>query len=301
MKIRLPFILLLALAMGSEVTLAQDRTISGTVISQEEGTGIPGVNVIVKGTNQGTVTDIAGAFRIAVSNDVVLVFSFIGYVTEEVGTDSRSVIDVEMKQDLKQLQEVVVTGYREENRRALPGSIAIVKADKIQNIPIASFDQVLQGRVPGMLVLGGSGQPGAAASVIIRGIKSLSGSNGPLYVIDGVPVAAGVFNTLNTNDFESITVLKDASAATIYGSRGANGVIVITTKRGKDGDTKINYGFQYGVSQAPTNKLKVMNSKEKIDFELQTGGTALEDYTSEKLNRLRKMYCFVAQQPNPMI
>jgi len=289
MKIRLPVIFLLVLLIGSHLTFAQDRTIFGTVISQEDGAGLPGVNVIVKGTNSGTVTDVAGTFKIGISNDAVLVFSFIGYVTEEVETNSRSVIDVKMKQDLKQLQEVVVTGYREENRRALPGSVAVVKSDKIQNIPIASFDQVLQGRVPGMLVLGGSGQPGAAASVIIRGIKSLSGSNGPLYVIDGVPVAAGVFNTLNTNDFESVTVLKDASAATIYGSRGSNGVIVITTKRGKDGDTQINYGFQYGVSEAPTNKLEVMNSKEKIDFELQTGGTLLEDYTSEKLNQLRKI------------
>lgn len=290
MKLRLLFVFLLVLMTVSQMLIAQDRTISGTVISQEDGTGLPGVNVIVKGTNQGTVTDVEGAFKISLNtNDAVLVFSFIGYVTEEIGTNSRSVIDVQMKQDLKQLQEVVVTGYREENRRALPGSIAVVKSDKIQNIPIASFDQVLQGRVPGMLVLGGSGQPGAAASVVIRGIKSLNGSNGPLYVIDGVPVAAGVFNTLNTNDFESIAVLKDATAATIYGSRGANGVIVITTKRGKEGDTQINYGFQYGISQAPTNKLKVMNSKEKIDFELQTGGSPLATYTSEKLNRLRKI------------
>lgn len=290
MKLRLLFVFLLVLMTVSQMLIAQDRTISGTVISQEDGTGLPGVNVIVKGTNQGTVTDVEGAFKISLNtNDAILVFSFIGYVTEEIGTNSRSVIDVQMKQDLKQLQEVVVTGYREENRRALPGSIAIVKSDKIQNIPIASFDQVLQGRVPGMLVLGGSGQPGAAASVVIRGIKSLSGSNGPLYVIDGVPVAAGVFNTLNTNDFESIAVLKDASSAAIYGSRGANGVILITTKRGKDGDTQINYGFQYGISQAPTNKLEVMNSKEKIDFELQTGGSPLATYTSEKLNRLRKI------------
>ena len=290
MKRRLQVILSFFLVLCFTTMVAQDRTVSGKIISQEDGSGLPGVNIILKGTSFGTVTDVSGAYKIQVSSgEAVLVFSFIGYVTEEIGVGTRSVIDVQMKQDLKQLQEVVVTGYREENRRALPGSVVVVKSDKIQNVPIASFDQVLQGRVPGMLVLGGSGQPGSAASVIIRGVKSLSGSNGPLYVVDGVPVAAGVFNTLNSNDFESIAVLKDASSAAIYGSRGANGVILITTKRGKDGATQINYGYQRGVSQAPHNILEVMNSKEKIDFELQTGGTPLSGYSSEKLNRLRKI------------
>ncbi len=263
-------------------------TVSGKVVSQEDGQAMPGINIVVKGTTTGTVTNVSGVYTVSIpSGDVVLIFSFVGYETQEVKVGQRSTIDVMMLPDQRQLEEVVVTGYREESRRSLPGSVAVVKSDKIQNVPIASFDQVLQGRVPGMLVSGGSGQPGTAATVIIRGIKSLSGSNGPLYVLDGVPIAPGVFNTLNPNDFESITVLKDASAAALYGSRGANGVVVITTKRGKAGETTVNYNFQYGVSYAPQNRLEVMNSDEKIDFELATGGSILSTYTNEELTRLR--------------
>ncbi len=265
-------------------------TVSGKVVSQEDRQGMPGINIVVKGANTGTVTDVSGLYKVTVpSSDIVLIFSFVGFETQEIKVGQRSVMDVMMKPDMKQLEEVVVTGYREENRRSMPGSVAVVKSDKIQNVPIASFDQVLQGRVPGMLVSGGSGQPGTSATVIIRGIKSLSGSNGPLYVLDGVPIAAGVFNTLNPNDFENITVLKDASAAALYGSRGANGVVVITTKKGKAGETQVNYNFQYGVSFAPQNRLEVMNSSEKIDFELATGGSILSTYTNEELTRLREI------------
>ncbi|MBY0434206.1 MAG: SusC/RagA family TonB-linked outer membrane protein, partial [Cyclobacteriaceae bacterium] len=269
---------------------AQEVSVSGKVISQEDGQPMPGINIVIKGTSTGTVTDVNGLYNLqAPSSDAVLVFSFIGFETQEVKVGRRSVIDITMRPDPKQLEEVVITGYREENRRALPGSVAVIKSDKIANVPIASFDQVLQGRVPGMLVSSGSGQPGAAANVIIRGIKSLNGSNGPLYVLDGVPITSNIFNTLNPNDFESVTVLKDATAAAIFGSRGSNGVIVITTKRGKSGETQVNYNFQYGISYAPQNRLEVMNSTEKIDFELQTGGSVLAGLTSEEIRRLKQI------------
>ena len=270
--------------------MAQDVTISGKVVSEEDKGAMPGINILLKGTGTGTVTDTAGKYSLSVpAADATLVFSFIGFETQEIKIGQRAILDVVMKPDLKQLEEVVITGYREENRKSLPGSVAVVKSDKIQNSPIASFDQVLQGRVPGMLVSGGSGQPGTSANVIIRGIKSLSGSNGPLYVLDGVPIASGVFNTLNPNDFESISVLKDATAAALYGSRGANGVVVITTKKGKAGVTQVNYNFQYGISYAPQNRLEVMNSTEKIDFELQTGGSVLAGSSSEEISRLKKI------------
>ncbi|NOT76128.1 MAG: TonB-dependent receptor [Cyclobacteriaceae bacterium] len=261
--------------------------VSGKVISEEDKEGVPGINIVVKGTSTGTVTDVNGNYSVVVPANGVLIFSFVGLQTQEILVGKRTILDIMMKPDLKELEEVVVTGYREESRRALPGSVAVVKSDKLQNATIASFDQVLQGRVPGMLVSGGSGQPGSSASVIIRGIKSISGVNGPLYVLDGVPIASGVFNTLNPNDFESISVLKDATAAALYGSRGSNGVVVITTKKGKSGETQINYGVQYGVSFAPQNRLQVMNSTEKIDFELLTGGSSLSTMTSEQIARLR--------------
>jgi TonB-linked SusC/RagA family outer membrane protein len=268
---------------------AQQISVSGKVVSAEDGQGMPGINIVVKGSNTGTVTDVNGAYKVNAPDNGALIFSFIGFETQEINISQRSVIDVVMKPDPKQLEEVVVTGYREESRRALPGSVAVVKSDKLQNAAIASFDQVLQGRVPGMLVTGNSGQPGAAAQVIIRGIKSISGARGPLYILDGVPVSPGVFNTLNANDFESISVLKDATAAALYGSRGSNGVIVITTKRGKSGEAQVNYSFQYGIAHAPQNRLQVMNSNEKIDFELATGGSTLASLTSEQLARLRKI------------
>ncbi len=280
--------LLLFLLLTSAVELLAQTTITGKVTSEEDKEGMPGINIVLKGTTTGTVTDISGSFRIAVpSPQSVLIFSFVGFETQEIIVGARAVLDVLMRPDPKQLEEVVVTGYGEENRRSMPGSVVVIKSDKIQNSPIASFDQALQGRVPGMLVSGGSGQPGSSANVIIRGIKSLSGSNGPLYVLDGVPIAAGVFNTLNPNDFESISVLKDATAAALYGSRGANGVVVITSKKGKSGETQVNYNFQFGNSFAPQNRLEVMNSTEKIDFELLTGGSPLADLSGEAIARLK--------------
>ncbi|HRI78580.1 MAG TPA: TonB-dependent receptor [Cyclobacteriaceae bacterium] len=289
MRKRFYLIALFSFLFAMEVA-GQEIAITGKVVSQEDKEPMPGINIIIKGTSTGTATDVSGTYKINVpSPDAVLLFSFIGFESQEVRVGKRSVIDVVMLPDFKQLEEVVITGYKEENRKALPGAVAVVKSDKIQNVPIASFDQIMQGRVPGMMVTGGSGQPGTAASVTIRGIKSLSGSNGPLYVMDGVPIAAGVFQTLNPNDFESITVLKDATAAALYGSRGSNGVVVITSKRGKAGQTMVNYNFQYGISQAPQNRLQVMNSDQKIDFELLTGGTALSSMTGIEISRLRQI------------
>lgn len=283
------YALILLLFVSILQAAAQQISVSGKVVSAEDGQPMPGINIVVKGTTVGTVTDANGGYKLNAPDDGTLIFSFIGFETQEIRIGDRAVIDVIMKTDPKQLEEVVVTGYREESRRALPGSVAVVKADKIQNASIASFDQVLQGRVPGMLVSGSSGQPGASAQVIIRGIKSINGTNGPLYVLDGVPITSGIFNTLNPNDFESVSVLKDATAAALYGSRGSNGVVVITTKKGKSGETQVNYTFQYGIAYAPTNRLQVMNSPEKVDFELGVGGTPLASLTSEQIVRLKKI------------
>ncbi len=251
---------------------AQERTISGKVKSAEDDTSLPGVNVIVKGTSNGTVTDADGNYKLSVPAQAnTLVFSFIGLQTMEVAIGDRTTVDVSMAMDVQQLSEVVVTGYATQNLREISGSIAAVKGENIGRVPLASFDQALQGQVAGVLIQSQSGQPGAPASVLIRGKGSLFGSNSPLFILDGIEITAGDFSTLNQADFENISVLKDASATSIYGSRGANGVVVITSKKGKKGKTRIIYDAQYGFSQAPENKLALMNSAEKLEYELANG------------------------------
>jgi len=194
---------------------------------------------------------------------------------------------VTLKTDSKLLGEVIVTGYKTQNSREVAGSINTVSAEEIREVPIASFDQALQGRAPGVLIQANSGQPGAAASVTIRGKGSINGSNEPLYILDGIQISAADFSTLNPNDFASFTILKDAASTSIYGSRGANGVIVITSKRGKSGVTRVNYDFQYGGSQAPTHPQLVMNGNQKLDYELANGN--LYGWTDAELDGLRQI------------
>lgn len=275
------------LAFGLSV-MAQERVVSGRVTSQEDGLPIPGVNVVIKGTSVGTATDADGSFMVTVSeNSAILVFSFIGYTTQEIIVGAQSSINVRLAPDAQQLSEVVVTGYREESKRSITGTVNTVNAKVIQDVPIASIDQILQGRSPGVLVLGSSGQPGAAATVTIRGRGSITASTLPLYVLDGVPIDPVSFNTLNPNDYEVVSILTDASATSIYGSRAANGVILLNSKKGKAGETRFTYRGQYGVAKAPENKLKLMNSNQKIDFELLTGGSVLSTLTNEQLEELR--------------
>jgi TonB-dependent starch-binding outer membrane protein SusC len=222
------------LAVG-QTLLAQGITVRGRVTSADDGTGLPGVNVFEKGTTTGSVTDNEGNYQISVSNNATLVFSFIGMTTQEIPVGTQTVINVSLASDVSTLSEVIVTGYLTQTQREVSGSIASVSGGQIDRIPLASFDQALQGQVPGVLIQAQSGQPGAAASVLIRGKGSVLGSNQPLYILDGIEITASDFATLNQNDFESISVLKDAVSTSQYGSRGANGVIVITSKRGKAG------------------------------------------------------------------
>lgn len=267
---------------------AQERTVSGTVTSGDDNSPLIGVNVVVKGTSVGIITDVQGKYKLSVpSNATTLIFSFVGFMTQEVAIGGRSNIDIVLAPDTKTLQEVVVTGYGQQEKKALAGSAAIVKADIIRSVPLGSFDQMLQGQASGLLVQANSGQPGAPAAVRIRGTGSINGTNEPLYIVDGVQISAQNFATLNPADFESLNVLKDASATSIYGSRGSNGVIVITTRRGKAGDAKIEYSGQYGMSYFPPNRLELMNTNEKIDYELRQGGTPLEDLSAAEIARLR--------------
>ncbi len=239
-------------------TYAQDKTVSGTVSSEDEGP-LPGVNVLVKGTTIGTVTDIEGNYRITIPGDgSILVFSSIGYTSEEIEIGNLSTIDLEMVPDIQSLSEVVVVGYGTQERRDLTGSVSSVDASAYENMAITSVEQGLQGRVAGVNIVQQSGQPGAGMQVQIRGIGSI-GNSEPLYVIDGVPVvndngATGenkfnALNSINPSDIESIEILKDASAAAIYGARAANGVVLITTKRGKSGEARVTLDAYTGMQQ----------------------------------------------------
>lgn len=284
--LQLMLVMLITVVTG----FAQDRRITGQVIGASDGLGIPGASILIKGTNTGTVTDADGNFGVAVPpGSQILVISFIGYKTVEVEVRTQSTLTISLEADAQQLSEVLVTGYREESKRSLTGTVNTVSSKEIQDVPMASIDQVLQGRSPGVLVLGSSGQPGAPATVTIRGRGSIAGSTTPLYVIDGVPVDPESFNTINANDYDVVSILTDASATSIYGSRAANGVIILNSKKGKAGKTNFNYRTQYGFSAAPDNKLELMNSNEKIDFELLTGGSLLEELSEEQITELRKI------------
>ncbi|MEQ9442548.1 MAG: TonB-dependent receptor [Cyclobacteriaceae bacterium] len=252
---------------------AIDKTITGKV-TDENSDAMPGVNILVKNTTIGTVTDIDGNYRLNVPNDATtLVFSSIGYTSEEIIIGGQSIINLEMEPDIQSLSEVVVVGYGTQEKRDVTGAISSVNSSDIQKIPVTSFDQALQGQVAGVNITQNSGTPGGNVSVRIRGVGTPGSSNEPLYVVDGFPIlnenlGTSFFNqnnnplaALNPNDIESIEVLKDASAAAIYGSRAANGVVIITTKRGAEGRMKVNFDAYYGVQQA-ANLPELLNPQE---------------------------------------
>jgi TonB-dependent starch-binding outer membrane protein SusC len=225
-----------------------ERVVTGQVT--DAGNPLPGVNVLVKGTGIGTSTDANGNFRLNVPDTRnVLVFSYIGYMTQEINITGRSSVNVAMVVDAKSLQEVVAIGYGTQKRADLTGAVASVRAEEIKNLPATDINTALQGRVPGALVQQSSGEPGANANIIIRGPLSLQGGN-PLYVVDGVPQGNLSYN-FNLQDIESIEVLKDASAAAIYGAQAAGGVILVTTKKGKaSGKIQVGFSANYGVRNA---------------------------------------------------
>ena len=214
--------------------------ISGKV-SDDNGDPIPGVNVLIKGSTSGTVTDAFGNYSINAASDDILVFSFVGYISQEVVVGSQTTLDVTMAADVQQLQEVVVTGYATQDKKDLTGSVGVVDPEELRQLPTGNVTSQLQGRIAGVTVTGDS-RPGASAKVRIRGFGSF-GNNNPLYVVDGVPTQD--ISTINPEDIESLSVLKDAGAASIYGSRASNGVIVITTKKGSDG-IRVNYSMYAG-------------------------------------------------------
>ena len=283
-KLLLSYVIMCFLMVS--VAFAQNVNVTGKVTSAADGLPLPGVSVSVKGnTSVGTQTDANGNYKLSVpATAKTLVFRYIGFLPKEAAVGTT--VNMQLSEDQKLLSEVVVTGYGTQNKRSIAGSVSTIKAEEFAQVPIASFDQALQGKAPGILVQSNSGQPGAAASILIRGSGSIQGGNTPLYIVDGVEITANDFSTLNSGDFESIAVLKDAISTSQYGSRGSNGVIVITTKKGKSGATKLTYDVQYGESNLPASKLILMNTQQKLDYEIANGnpyGWTAADLTALRL------------------
>lgn len=280
---------IILIAQTSDEAVSEEEAIalvSGTVTDAETGEPIPAANVVVVGTMVGTSTNADGEYSLNVPDDSdVLRFSYLGYKTLDVAVNGRSVIDVALEQDLLALGDIVVVGYGTQQRQEVTGAITSVRSEEIQNVPVSSFENALQGRMAGVNVAESTGEPGASPQITIRGTGSISAGNSPLYVIDGVPIttnrnlqsdigsqrgsfqppSANPLATINPKDIESIEVLKDASAAAIYGSRGSNGVILITTKQGTAGRTSVNFSSYVGVSSA-FNSPEMMNAEELIAY-----------------------------------
>jgi TonB-dependent starch-binding outer membrane protein SusC len=270
---------ILMLMFGCASVFAQSRTVSGKVTAAEDGAALPGVSVTIRGTSKGTTTDGSGIYKIEADANSTLVFSFVGSLTQEINTGNRTIIDVQLSANESALSEIVVVGYGEQSKKLSTQSISQISSKNIKDIPALSPQQLLQGQAAGVQMVGSSGLLGANPLIRIRGAASITGGGQPLFVVDGVPLNDGTLSTaqgapvglnplmnINPQDIESMSVLKDAAAVSIYGSRGANGVILITTKKGgKDKKTEINLDMQTGVSD-PTGTMPMMNSDQFVDY-----------------------------------
>ena len=271
----------------NNIEVLQKRVITGNVVDSKNQP-LPGVNILVEGTTNGTQTDFDGNFQIQISEGAVLLFSYLGMLSQSVTVGDKSEINITMKEDAASLDEVVVVGYGTQSKESITGSVAIVKGDKLEQEPVSTFEQSLRGSMAGLQASAQDGAPGGNTQIRIRGIGSITASSEPLYVIDGIPIQAGsiatndnggvstnVMSAINPNDIESVSVLKDAASTAIYGSRGANGVILITTKSGKAGKAKITFNYLTGFNSiASKNILKPLNAAQYTQL-------FLEGYTNK--------------------
>ncbi len=280
-KIVLWFVFFAILAI--EPVLAQNFSVKGQVVSKEGNEPMIGVTIMQEGTTNGVITDIDGNYRLEVKGTAkaTLQFSYVGMEEQKhVVTPQTKVLNVMMSENAELIDEVVVVAYGTRKKGTIAGSVSTVKADKMENVPTAGFDQALQGQAPGLTVISNSGEPSKAASFQIRGTNSINSGTAPLFILDGMPISSADFNTLSPSDIESVTVLKDASSTSIYGARAANGVVVITTKRGVELDkAKVTLRAQYGISQlAAGKKWTLMDTPERIAFEKEIGLDSGQDY-----------------------
>lgn len=262
-------------------------TVTGTVLD-ETNKPLSGVSVTIKGTQKGVTTNEEGKFSIATENEKdVLVFSYVGFESREITIGSKTTLGIVLRSNSTILGDVVVIGYGEQRRKGLTNAVSSISSRQIRDLPISNPAQAMAGQLAGVYVQQSNGAPGSAPVIRVRGTGSISASNNPLYVIDGYPFNdANYFNTLNPADIESIDVLKDAAAASIYGSRGANGVVVVTTKRGKSGKTLFNFNAFTGISEM-AKKMRVMNSREFVDLATEAftaGGVAIPAVFSQPQN-----------------
>ncbi|RYF21676.1 MAG: TonB-dependent receptor [Flavobacteriales bacterium] len=284
----------------SNLVIAQNRTINGKVTSSDTGTGIPGVSVNAKGTNNSVQTNENGNYSITINETAkTLTFKYLGFADQELSIGTSSTMNVSMKETLSNLNEIVVVGYGTQSRKDVIGSISKIGIGDIKDKPLPTIESALQGNAPGVFINSSSGKLGQALQIRVRGISSISANNQPLFVIDGTPVVTDALGTysepdnplaaINPEDIESMEVLKDAYAAAIYGSRGSNGVILITTRKGKAGKTKIDFGYYAGFSD-PTKRGKFLNAAQykeimeasfkNVDYEGYANSSELwEDYT----------------------
>lgn len=274
---------------------SQVKTVTGKV-SELNGEPLTGVTIVIKGTTRGITTDIDGNYTLSIEEeDAVLLFSFVGYITQEIPVGDQTTIDIVLEEDIMELEEIVVMGYGTTKKSDLTGSLASLKEDDFNAGVITSPEQMIQGRVPGVHITSNNGEPGAGAQIVIRGASSMRTSQMPLYVVDGIPLdiqnsspdaidaqgfgdgsATNPLNFINPSDIESIDILKDASAAAIYGARGANGVIIITTKKGAEGTSEINYSAYLGISQLP-KKIDVLSAEEFVFWRDSLFGRGVDD------------------------
>lgn len=258
-------LLFFSIILISPTIIAQNIEVFGKVSDSETGMPLPGVNIIIEGTNNGTTSDFDGDYSLQVPEEnSSLIFSYIGYLEQQIPLQGRSIINISLVPDSESLDEVVLIGYGAVRKSDLTGSVSQVSSEDVNAFPAANVLQALEGRAAGVQVLQSSGAPGAGVNVRIRGINSIQGGNEPLYVIDGFPFSGNPTH-LNNSDIESIEILKDASATAIYGSRGANGVVLITTKQGGSGETKVNFDSSYSI-QSLRKKLDLMNGSEYAEF-----------------------------------
>ena len=256
LRIKTLFVTAFFLLIVQSALLAQNISVKGTVKSND-GSTMPGVNVVVKGTATGTTTGADGRYSVSAPATATLVFSFIGYETTEIAVGGKALIDLTLKESATTLGEVVVMGYGSQQKKDVTGAVATVSAKEFKERPNTQFGYALEGKLAGVQIIRPSGQPQAGFSIRVRGTSTITAGSEPLYIVDGVPTTS--INEINPADIESMSILKDASAASIYGSSGANGVVLITTKRGGNQKTKVTFDTYMGSSQV-WRKLDVLNA-----------------------------------------
>lgn len=260
--------IVMALILGTSALFAQTKQITGKVTSAADGTPIPGASVVVKGTTIGSITNVDGGFTLSVPENEILVISFVGMKTVEVPITAQTEYHVRLQNNVIGMEEVMVVAYGTAKKESFTGSAEVIDNEVLQKRAVSDVSKALEGQVSGVQVTSGSGQPGEGAEIVIRGFGSLNSSNNPLYVVDGVPFD-GNLNSINPGDIESMTILKDASAGALYGSRGANGVVVITTKKGQNKELSVEFKASYGFSDRAIKPYETLSTADFIEASFQ--------------------------------